>query len=224
MAGWDKPEREIAIRKFLKDNKLNLLTNNLDDCYEKIASEMHAYDAMVPELLIRDFTDLLLNSNINPLEYDLKKIYPHQFEGRNMDDLVIPDSVTSIGTEAFMCARIDSIIIGSNVKTIEDGAFCETTLTDIEIPDSVTKIGPSVFCNCYSLKNVVFGKGLRSIRENAFTGCKKFKTLYIPKNVTNIGKWAFTGCSLTQVTIPEKFKTRDDLFGRKPGKITFTYI
>lgn len=224
MSVWEKSERENALRKFLKNNKVNLLTGDLDACYEQIVEEIAPNDKRVSEILLIDFTKLLLKSGINPLDFNPKKIYPYQFQDLDLGDLVIPDSVTSIGTQAFMWSKIDSVTFGSKVKTIDENAFADTTLIKLEIPDSVTKIGPFAFGNCLSLENVVFGKGLRTIGENAFTGCKKLKTLYIPKNVTNIGKWAFTSCSLTQVTIPEKFKSRDDLFGRKPGKITFTYI
>ena len=66
----------------------------------------------------------------------------------------IPDSVTSIGREAFRwCKSLTSINIPDSVTSIGDLAFlrCES-LTGINIPDSVTSIGYWAFYECKNLK------------------------------------------------------------------------
>jgi hypothetical protein len=65
-------------------------------------------------------------------------------------DVVIPDSVTSIGDYAFEnCESLTNIEIPNSVTSIEKYAFwgC-TSLTSIEIPNSVTSIGEGVFKRC----------------------------------------------------------------------------
>ena len=65
-------------------------------------------------------------------------------------DVVIPDSVTYIGEEAFWnCENLTSIEIPDSVISIARYAFTDCTgLTSIEIPSSVTSIGDDAFWGC----------------------------------------------------------------------------
>lgn len=70
---------------------------------------------------------------------------------------IIPNSVTSIGSQAFEdYTSLQSIVIPDSVTVIGDEAFwgC-SSLQSIVIPNSVTKIGDWAFCSCRSLQSVV---------------------------------------------------------------------
>ncbi|MCH5143429.1 MAG: leucine-rich repeat protein [Clostridiales bacterium] len=78
----------------------------------------------------------------------------------SLENIEIPDSVTSIGSSAFRdCTSLGSIIFGKNsqLTSIEYSAFYNcTSLASITIPDDVTSIGWNAFGGCTRLKSAVF--------------------------------------------------------------------
>ena len=129
----------------------------------------------------------------NPLYY-ARNLY---LNGELVTDLVIPDSVTSIGAYVF---------------------YNCTPLTQVTIPDSVTSIGDSAFYCCDSLEGVyitdvsawcdidfydAFSNPLYYAWYLYLNG-ELVTDLVIPDSVTSIGDYSFYGCdSLTSVMIPK---------------------
>ncbi len=119
--------------------------------------------------------------------------------------VAIPNSVTSIGVDAFYeCASLTNVVIPSSVTSIGDWAFARcTSLTNIVIPNSVTSIGERAFASCMSLTSIVIPSSVTSIGVEAFAGCTSLPGIVIPNSVTSIGIEAFAGCtSLTNIVIP----------------------
>ena len=123
-----------------------------------------------------------------------------------LTSIIIPDSVTSIGTSAFQnCTGLTSITIPDSVTSIGEYAFYRCTdLTSINIPDSVTSIGFQAFYQCTSLTSATIGNSVTSIGFYAFSSCTGLASINIPDSVTSIGFKAFYNCSsLTSINIPD---------------------
>ena len=157
----------------------------------------------------------------NPLSF-ANHLY---LNGKEVKDLVIPNSITKIRNYAFNhCSGLTSVTIPNSVTWIGDDAFFDcSALTSITIPNSVTWIGDDAFSDCSgltsvtfhcetihswfsgkkSIKDVTIGDEVTRIGSSAFSGCSGLNSLKIGNSVTRIEEKAFFDCSaLTSITIP----------------------
>ena len=128
------------------------------------------------------------------------------FKDTSITSVVMPDSITEIGNNAFNnCSSLASVTMPDQLVTIGDAAFNNCTqLTSISIPNGVTSIGESVFESCIRLSAVNIPGSLSFINDRAFANCISLDSISIPNTVNKIGNYSFSGCDgLTSVTIPE---------------------
>ena len=124
----------------------------------------------------------------------------------NLQNIVLPDGVTSIGEYAFyLCHSLTFIDVPDSVNTIGKKAFRScSSLVSIKIPDGVTAIGYRTFLECRSLTTIDIPNGVNIIGEEAFCGCSSLTSIYVPNSVTTIGQNAFGYCSsLTSIYITD---------------------
>ena len=129
----------------------------------------------------------------NPLYYAHNLYLNNQL----VTDLVIPDSVTSIGSWAFSrCTGLSSVAIPDSVTSIGGYAFSRCTgLSSVTIPDSVTSIEHLAFHDCTGLTSVTIPDSVTSIGSYAFWGCTVLTSVTIGNSVTSIGEGAFSDCT-----------------------------
>lgn len=109
----------------------------------------------------------------------------HAFSNcNNLTNIVIPESITSIGSYAFsICSSLTSITIPDGVTSIDSYTFVSCkNLTNITIPDSVTSIGECAFMDCYALTSI-FIPSATTFGSTAFSGCSKSNfVIYVIEN------------------------------------------
>jgi len=79
-------------------------------------------------------------------------IRPGVFSGKSLENVTIPEGITTIGKQAFAYNKLTSVIIPISVTEIGDQAFIENQLTNVTISNHVT-LGEQVFARNPKLVN-----------------------------------------------------------------------
>ena len=139
----------------------------------------------------------------------------------NLHDVVLPASVTDLGTRAFAsCIKLFKITMpGVDFIGIESFAHCEN-LKEIALPETLGKIWKAAFAGCKALEEINIpshlkiidesafrNSGLKSLNimisddcncwifDRAFASCKHLESVYLNKNVKIMERMAFAGCT-----------------------------
>ena len=142
------------------------------------------------------------------------------FYGTELVNVVLPDSIVSIGSGAFYyCENLESVTFGEGLLTLGDNTFTGcSSLVEVHFPASLRAIGKYTFSDkygdgCASLKTVTFAPGCRleAIPEGTFAGTG-IESIVIPASVKEIADkdittsesiGAFAGCSSLATVIFE---------------------
>ena len=189
----------------------------------KITGEINDVDM----LEIRRMTNLI---NLDISGTNLTELPASTFQQlKNLKKVILPNTLTSIGENAFKESGLQSIEIPTSVEAIEDGAFGDcTALTTVTFEKGsqlkTIKGGFEVgaFQNCISLTSIEIPASVETIERSAFYNCTALTTVTFEKRsqLKTIGGWyedvddtcigygAFADCtSLTSIEIPASVET-----------------
>ncbi|MCM1186978.1 MAG: leucine-rich repeat domain-containing protein [Lachnoclostridium sp.] len=116
---------------------------------------------------------------------NVRVIDEYCFANKNITAVVCPDTLETIGTNAFInCEELARVHLNEGLQTIADYAFLSClSLEYVSIPSTVTIIGDSAF---------------------ASTGIKELELLC---SAPELGKGAFLSIDVAELTIPASIKT-----------------
>ena len=86
-------------------------------------------------------------------------------------------------------------IIPNTVITIGSNAFNSSSFSQVVIPETVCSIGESAFNGCKKLTTIVVPKYVKNIGNYCFGGCEMLTTAKIYPKAPSIGTQIFGGCS-----------------------------
>ncbi len=119
-------------------------------------------------------------------------------------NLIIPNSVTSIGNGAFYeCENLNGTLTLSNsLIWIGEDAFldCPGLTGKLTLPNSLKRIYGGAFYRCTGFTgDLVIPESVISIRRSAFSGCTGFTgDVLLPKSLEEVGIYSFENCNNIQ--------------------------
>ena len=190
-------------------------------------------------LLLETFRELRINPELYEIPdrafEDLGSVTWHKPNNININinEFIVPETVTKIGTESFYYSNIKKIILPENLKSLGENCFCRSIIKEINIPSNssldtiprncfydcglksiripgtIKKIMGYAFTDCFELADIELEEGIEEIRSYAFASCNCFTSITIPKSVKKLSNNVFfNNHTLTSIVLPEKFKKK----------------
>ena len=131
----------------------------------------------------------------------VKRIGDRAFKDTNITNVVLPNSITFIGSFAFSdCSELVSINLPEGLQSIAFAAFQSTALKNIIIPASLSILEVGAFERCFDLESVRFANGsfISTIETNTFNSDASLQSVIIPAGVNLIQSGAFGNCYALQ--------------------------
>ena len=168
----------IVDNAFYSCSRLYVVYNNSDFLVE-IGSSNNGYVGYYAKILVdngvttyaNDGYEYILTDNRFLFDYDGSQYRLIAYCGGE-NTVTLPGDIYGNVYEIYKLCGVVNVIIPDSIKSIGDHAFdyC-TTLTSIGIPDSVTSIGARAFQSCRSLTSITIPDSVMSIGYDAFKYC-----------------------------------------------------
>lgn len=156
------------------------------------------------------------------------------FKGSNIRKIVIPDTVTSIGKEAFRqcssllyakmpkhldtipdalfneCSNLSTVILPetSNTEVLPGGIFYKAPVVITELPGYIKQIGGEAFSNSTSISYLDLSK-ITAIGDSAFSS-SSLKYAVLGDEVKDLSRYAFSTPSLLYLSVPANVTTTNE--------------
>lgn len=133
-------------------------------------------------------------------------------ECTDLEDIIIPNGVRSIGQDAFKGLNKvkynesnNALYLGnSSNKYVALIKAKNTNITEVNVESGCNLIHDEAFAYCSKLVTVTLPNTLKNIAFSAFANCSSLQAIDIPTSVKFVGAFTFMGCtSLKDVTLHE---------------------
>lgn len=126
--------------------------------------------------------------------------------------IIIPKGIKTIGRACFAGTNVEEVVLPEGIETIDSDAFnfC-TKLRKINFPKTLKVIGHGAFKGCFFLETVILPKTMKEISDYAFYEAG-IKQLILPENVNFVGTEVFAGTDIETTDIPENFTLNSAMF------------
>jgi hypothetical protein len=153
--------------------------------------------------------------------YPVGSIQYYTFLQSSLTSVIIPDSITNIGLQAFSdCTYLKNITVDAanpSYSSLDGVLFDKAQVTLLQfpaglggsytLPTSVTTIGQYSFTYSASVTNIILLNSVTNIGQYAFYNCTGLANITLPNTLISIGGFAFGYCGLTNVIVPNSLSS-----------------
>ena len=171
------------------------LGNNIEKIGENAFAESGLTEVTIPENL------KYIGGYSFHFCYNLKTVNYNAINAENIS------AAENILTTPCFDMFVENLMIGENVKKIDEGLFYSIGIKSVRIPNSVEMIGDSAFSWNTNLTTVTGGENLKEIGDLAFLNCINLNSFNFEKNLKKIGYSAFSYTGLEEITLNQNIKS-----------------
>ena len=150
--------------------------------------------------------NIVIPDSYTAIGYEAFDGYPYYYNYGDIESVAIPSTIKTIEGYAFYGNQIKSIKIPNGVESIGDGAFEANYITKLEIPGSVKFIEEDAF-RANNMKKLKIANGIEKLGGFYMNKLKKLK---VPGSVVKIGDYAFESNELSKLIISKGVETIGD--------------
>ena len=186
-----------------KDRQGVLYTLNNQDLTAKVASDNRSCDFSD----VDGVYEIPAKVTFKGKEYVVREVEEEAFRGVNLKEVIVPDTVVTIGDFAFSTSTLKILSLGLKVKDMNRSAFlaasCEIYINENNpffkfVGDVLYDMGEMsvvAYFGSEEKDSFVIMDGTKSVGPFAFRGAKIDK-VYLPDTVECLGKYAFNACTM----------------------------
>lgn len=147
----------------------------------------------------------------------LKEIGDYAFAYSCVEEVYMPNSLTTLGSEAFRSTDIEKVKFSENLSNVPDGCFAYTFLEQIELPNSVKSIGNEAFART-RIDCIFLPEGVETIDWNAFDFLMQ---IYLPSTLKYIASDFYYEAGIDSENYPPYVRIHPDnpVFYAKDGTL-----
>lgn len=132
----------------------------------------------------------------------VKSIRSGAFEYSNLQSIILPETVTTLGDNIFLgCRELANVVLPKNITEITRSMFQNCKLKTIELPNKLEKIGAFAFSNS-PLATIKLPESLKIIGNQSFARCTQLREIILPSNLEIIEALAFSESAISNIEIP----------------------
>ena len=123
----------------------------------------------------------------------------------DLEVVIMEDGVEKIGWQAFKsCTKLVDIQMPDTVTSIVSEAFASTAISEIRLSNGLTSISGLIFNGCTNLTSLTIPEGVTTLENNSIYNCQNLKSVHLPASLTKIGTNFLMLCpKVSEVTFAE---------------------